>query len=80
VTFPSAAVSQAAARGLLGELVTAFDKISDHARTIRKGDIVQISTKPALLGEVIFFTVEKVHLAFLWVLVFMMKRVESAAN
>eukprot|EP00884_Botryococcus_braunii_P005311 jgi/Botrbrau1/14781/Bobra.0284s0014.2 len=56
----SDSATQAAARGLLGELVTAFDKISDHSRTIRKGDIVQISTKPSLLGEVIFFTVEKV--------------------
>lgn len=63
MTILCVTVLQAAARSLLGELVTAFDKISDHTREIKRGDIVQISTKPALLGEVLFFTVEKVKLA-----------------
>lgn len=61
---PEQAVSdpclQTAARSLLGETVTAFDRISDCNGVTKRGDVVHISTKPAILGEIQFFAVEKV--------------------
>jgi hypothetical protein len=43
---------QAHARKELGKDVTIFERISDGLQTISKGDIVRISTKPAVLGRV----------------------------
>lgn len=54
--------AQAAARASLGEGVTAFDKMSDGNRVVQKGDIVHLALKPAVVGRVLFFSVDKVCL------------------
>jgi hypothetical protein len=36
----------------LGQDVTVFERIFDGLQTISKGDIIRLSTKPAILGRV----------------------------
>jgi len=43
---------QAKARSHLGQDVTVFERIFDGLQTISKGDIIRLSTKPAILGRV----------------------------
>lgn len=43
---------QAKARSHLGQDVTVFQRIFDGMQTISKGDIIRLSTKPAILGRV----------------------------
>lgn len=44
--------AQAKARSHLGQDVTVFERIFDGLQTISKGDIIRLSTKPAILGRV----------------------------
>lgn len=43
---------QAQARKHLGQDVTVFERVHDGLQTIRKGDVVKLSTKPTILGRV----------------------------
>jgi hypothetical protein len=45
-------VLQTKARSQLGADVTVFECICDGLQSISKGDIVRLSTKPAVLGRV----------------------------
>jgi hypothetical protein len=48
---------QAAVRQMYGEQVTLFDRITDGAQSISRGDIVKLNCKPSMLGRVMFFSV-----------------------
>ncbi|GLI61005.1 hypothetical protein VaNZ11_003267, partial [Volvox africanus] len=48
---------KALVRKELGEGMTGFTQVSDGTRTINAGDIVRLSTKPAALGRVKYFSV-----------------------
>jgi hypothetical protein len=49
---------QAAVRRIMGENVTAFEKITDgHIRTFQVGDVVKCTAKPSIMGKILYFTV-----------------------
>lgn len=48
---------QAAARSKHGEEVTAFERVTDGARTVSTGDVVRINAKPQAVGRVLHFTI-----------------------
>jgi hypothetical protein len=51
---------QAALRGKVGEEATAFERISDGARTISRGEVVQVNAKPQMVGRVLHFSIPQV--------------------
>lgn len=54
---------QAALRAGKGGDATAFERIEDGARTVSKGDIVRLSLRPVVVGEVLHFSVQQVRCA-----------------
>lgn len=48
---------QAEVRSTYGESITAFEKISDGHKTIESGAFLKIAGKPAVIGQVKYFTV-----------------------
>lgn len=53
---------QAAVRSVKGEDVTAFARIEDGSRTVSQGDVVRLNVKPAIMGMVLYFSVQQVPL------------------
>ena len=51
---------QAAVRSSRGEDVTAFARIEDGSRCVSQGDVVRLNVKPALMGMVLYFSVQQV--------------------
>lgn len=51
---------QAAVRSSKGEDVTAFARIEDGSRTVSQGDVVRLNVKPAMMGMVLYFSVQQV--------------------
>lgn len=51
---------QASLRSKLGEGTTAFERITDGARVVCRGDVVRINVKPLLVGRVTAFTIPQV--------------------
>ena len=49
-------------RAKLGEETTAFERITDGARTVAAGDVVRVNAKPQVVGRVLHFTIPQVHL------------------
>ena len=56
---------QAAVRSKHGEETTAFERITDGARTAAAGDVVRINAKPQLVGRVLYFTIPQASLSSL---------------
>jgi hypothetical protein len=54
---PISSRKQAVLRARLGEGITAFEGVSDGNRTISAGDVVRLTSKPAVVGRVVYFTV-----------------------
>ena len=52
---------QAALRGKVGEEATAFERISDGARTISRGEVVHVNAKPQMVGRVLHFSIPQVR-------------------
>lgn len=57
---PPAFKPQSAMRSKLGEDTTAFERITDGARIVCKGDVVRVNAKPQLVGHVMCFTIPQV--------------------
>ena len=53
--------AQAAAQRWVGAPCTAFQRVTEGQKSVRKGDVVLLSGKPAVLGAVLAFTVAQVR-------------------
>jgi hypothetical protein len=40
-----------------GEQVTLFDRITDGAQSVSRGNIIKLNCKPSMLGRVMFFSI-----------------------
>jgi structural maintenance of chromosomes flexible hinge domain-containing protein 1 len=56
-----APAAQAAARKLLGSDFTIFERVHDGLQAISRGDVVRLSTKPAIMGRVRLMLRQAVH-------------------
>jgi len=51
--------AQASVRARFGASITAFDRITDGARTVAIGDAVRLASRPPLVGEALHFIVHQ---------------------
>jgi len=53
--------AQAEAKQQVGQVGTAFERITDGGRAFERGDLIRLAVKPHLVGKILYFSVAQVR-------------------